>query len=79
MMLCMMAGRPFTTKKDALLCYFLHALQTLQQDKLKRPQMLTFFALSFPKLLFIIRFAFPSPKKSIVVMISSPVSLGPCD
>lgn len=65
-MLCMMAGRPFTTKKDAQLCYFLHALQTLQQDKLKRPQiMLTFFALSFPKLLFI-RFAFPSPEKSIV-------------
>lgn len=66
MMLCMMAGRPFTTKKDAQLCYSLHALQTLQQDKLKRPQiMLTFFALSFPKLLFIIRFAFPSPEKSI--------------
>lgn len=39
-----MAGRPFTTKKDAQLCYSLHALQTLQQDKLKRPQiMLTFF------------------------------------
>lgn len=61
-------GRQTVYNKKKMLNFatFLHALQTLQQDKLKRPQiMLTFFALSFPKLLFI-RFAFPSPKKSIV-------------
>lgn len=66
-------GRQTVYNKKKML-YF----ATLQQDKLKKQQMLNFFALSFPKLLFI-RFAFPSPKKSIVVIISSPVSLGPCD